>query len=404
MTFQAPSDDRHIAGIQKHPRAATPYEMFMEEEGIPIVRGVGVYDIRELTLGDWKRVGARGAFLAFNGLLGIKGMNALEVPAGGATLPEHHIYEEFYIVFEGRGTTEIWLEGSSKKRRFEWQPGTLFNIPLNTLHRFVNATSSPALLLSTNNAPPTMDMYPNRQFVFQNPAVFPGRYNEDDEDYFKPREDLIPHPADKRAWLRSNVYPDIFNCELPLDNQRAPGYRRIEPGFTGLEHQRNGFIAQYPAGRYSTAHAHASGAVLVCLEGQGYSFNWRREFGTHPWEDGKGEQVNIIRYKQGGMVAAAPGGGNWFHEHFGVAKERFRVINYFGGPHPTSPEGDPGDEVIHTNANLEDGGGTIDYPNEDPFVRKFYEAELKKVGGAFHMPPEVYQGHYRIGAADQQKH
>ena len=26
--------------------------------------------------------------------------------------------------------------------------------------------------------------------------------------------------------IRSNVFSDIVNCELPLDNQRAPGYRR----------------------------------------------------------------------------------------------------------------------------------------------------------------------------------
>lgn len=398
MTFQAPSDDRHIAGIQKYQRAATPYEVFMEEEGIPIVRGIGVYDIRELTLAPWKRLGGNGSFIALDGLLGIKGMYVIEVPAGGALLPEKHLYEEFFIVFEGRGSTEVWAEGSSKKQAFEWQPGTYFNAPLNTWHRLVNASSSPALLLAATNAPPIMDIFPNRQFLFENPTVVPGRYNEDDEDYFKPKDELVPHPEHKRAWLRSNVYPDIFNCELPLDNQRAPGYRRIQPGFAGMEHGGNGFIAQYPVGRYSTAHGHGSGAVLVCLRGEGYSFNWRMSLGTRPWEEGKGEQVNVQRYKQGGMVAAAPGGENWFHQHFGVAKDVFRVINYSGGPTPRLVEGRAGDEVIMGNANIEDGGRTVDYPREDPFVRNMYEGELRRVGGAFNMPEDVYRGHYRLGS------
>ncbi len=395
MVFQPPTDEQHIAGQQRVPRPAVPYEVFMREEEIPIYRGIGVYDIRDMTLGPWKRKGGRGSFIALDGLLGIKGMYALEVPSAGATNPERHLYEEFYIVFEGRGSTEVWREGG-KKIVFEWQPGTLFNIPINAYHRLVNASSSPALLLAATNAPPVMDMFPNRQFIFENPAEFPGRFHEDDKEYFKPGEDLIPHPMDKRAWLRSNVYPDIFNCELPLDNQRAPGYRRIEPGFRGLEHQRNGFIAEYPIGRYSTGHGHASGAVLVCLHGQGYTFNWPMAAGTKPWETGKGEVVNETRYKQGGLVAAAPGGGNWFHQHFGVDQTRFRVINYFGGPHPVSPEGDPGDEVVHSNVLLEEGGGTIDYSKEDPFIRKRFREELEKVGGTYDMPEAVYKGDYRI--------
>jgi quercetin dioxygenase-like cupin family protein len=396
MAFEAPTDERHIAGFQRVPRPPTPYEVFMREEEIPIYRGIGVYDVRDLTLGPWKRLGGRGSFIALDGLLGIKGMYVLEVPAAGVLNPEKHLYEEFFIVFEGRGTTEVWREGSSKKAVFEWQPGTLFRAPLNTWHRLINAGSSPALLLAATNAPPVMDIYPNRQFIFENPAEYPTGFHEDDEDFFKPGQELIPHPMDKRAWLRSNVYPDIINCDLPLDNQRAPGYRRIEPGFRGLEHQRNGFIAEYPAGRYSTGHGHSSEAVLVCLKGQGYSICWPQSLGVRPWEAGKGELVREQRYKDGGLVTAAPGGGTWFHQHFGVAKDRFRLINYWGGPRPKPETGDPGDEVVHVNVNLEEGGGNIDYPNEDPYIRKHFQEELAKVGGTFQMPDSVYTSSYRI--------
>ena len=397
MSFEAPTDERHIAGVQKVPRPPVPYEVFMQEEGIPVLRGIGVYDIRDMTLGTWDRAGARGSFIALEGLLGIKGMFVLEVPSAGETKPQKHLYEEFYIVFEGRGTTEVWRDGSSKKVVFEWQAGTLFSIPLNTNFRFVNAGSSPALMLAANNAPAVMDIFPNRQFIFENPAEYPGRFNEDDQEWFKPGTDLIPHPMDKRAWLKSNIYPDIINCELPLDNQRAPGYRRIEPGFHGMEHQRNGFIAEYPAGRYSTGHSHSSEAVLVCLSGEGYSFCWPFGVGPRPWEAGKGELVREQRYKQGGLIAAAPGGGDWFHQHFGLAKDRFRLINYWGGPHPeTDVEGDPGDEVIHPNVLLEEGGGTIDYPNEDPQIRARFKEEIEKVGGTVTMPESVYQSAYRI--------
>ena len=75
------------------------------------------------------------------------------MPPGGALNPEQHIYDEFFLVIEGRGTTEVWREGG-KKQVFEWQPGTLFMIPINANYRLVNATGSPALLLAANNAPP----------------------------------------------------------------------------------------------------------------------------------------------------------------------------------------------------------------------------------------------------------
>ena len=41
-------------------------------------------------------------------------MYILEVPSGGVTNPESHIYDEFFLVIEGRGTTEVW-----RKRRQE---------------------------------------------------------------------------------------------------------------------------------------------------------------------------------------------------------------------------------------------------------------------------------------------
>ena len=43
---------------------------------------------------------------------------------------------------EGRGSTEVWLDGDSKRHVFEWQQGSLFSIPMNAWHRIVNASSS----------------------------------------------------------------------------------------------------------------------------------------------------------------------------------------------------------------------------------------------------------------------
>jgi len=391
--FHAPEGDEP-AGHHSWHRPHSPYERYMEEQGIPIYRGIGVYDVRQLPLEPWRRMGGRGSLLALDGLASLKGMYVLEVPAAGAVNAERHLYDEFMYVVEGRGTTEVWSEGSSKKQVFEWQAGSLFALPTNTWHRLVNASSSPALVLAANNAPPIMNIFQTPDFIFNCPYQFRNRYDESD-DFFKAKENLEPDPLQGRAMLQSNVFPDILNCELALDNQRAPGYRRIQPGFRGYEHDgtTGGFIAQYPSGRYSKAHFHQSGAVLVCLRGKGYTYNWPTTLGPRPWEAGKGHLVKVQEYGAGGLVAAAPGGGSWFHQHFSIGKEPMRLINFWGGPQGRWGSGEDSgkEEIVNPHIyGVEEGGRSIHYHNEDPHIRKAYKEALAREGVECRMDESLF--------------
>lgn len=396
LEFREPGSDGEAAGYLSYKRVKSPYELYMEEEGIPIFRGIGVYDTRELNLGPWQRMGGRGCFLHLRGIESQKGMYVVEVPSAGALNPERHMYDEFFLVIEGRGSTEVWREGETRPSVFEWQAGSLFMAPINTWHRLVNATTSPALVLAANNAPPIMNIFNSRSFVFDNPFDFRERFDAS-ADFFKARSDVEAETVRGRAAVRSNLFPDIVNCELPLDNQRAPGARRIQPYFHGYPATAStgGFVMEYPVGRYSKAHYHQSGAVIVCLKGSGYTFNWPIEAGPRPWENGKADQVQIQEYVAGGLVAAAPGGGSWFHQHFNVSKEPTRLINYWGGPTASGGAmgGDDGEEVRAWNIyGIDEGGVTIHYHQEDPFVRQHYAERLKEVGAELHMPDSLYSG------------
>jgi len=178
--------EQDFVGTKRWIRQASPYEVYMEEQNLPIHRGtVGFYDIRDLTLGSWKRMGAQGAFIELNGCGGLQGVYVITVPGAGAVTAEKHMYEEIFYVLEGRGTTEIWSgDDANKKQTFEWQPGSLFSPPLNTWHRIVNAASSPALLLGVTNAPPIFQMYRTQDALFNNPYQFKDRY-DGSADYFK---------------------------------------------------------------------------------------------------------------------------------------------------------------------------------------------------------------------------
>jgi len=89
----------------------TGYCQWMKSEGVPIIEGFGLEDVRELPLAPWRRMGGSGAFVHLYGMEGQTGMYVAEIPPGGALHPERHMYEEMICILAGHGATEIWQEG-----------------------------------------------------------------------------------------------------------------------------------------------------------------------------------------------------------------------------------------------------------------------------------------------------
>jgi quercetin dioxygenase-like cupin family protein len=323
----------------------------------------------------------------------------VEIPAAGALNEERHLYEKLVLVVEGRGSTEVWQEGQTKRHAFEWQAGSLFTIPLNARHRLVNAANAPALLLCGTSAPNVMNLFDNVGFIFDCPTVFSDRFAGAD-DYFKPRDDIEPDPVRGLAMRRTNLIPDIVNCELPLDNRRSPGYRRVEPAMG--KNRFYLFLGQYETGRYSKAHKHHSAAVLICIKGKGYTYTWPEALGSTPWRDGKGDQVLRQDYEPVGLVTAAPMSGDWFHQHFGVGREGLRLAAWHGpNNHPALKAGRPGEQMRDVWAiDVTKGGNAIPYSHEDPAIRREFEATLAREGAVSRMEPGLYDGTARTTEKD----
>ena len=86
------------AGYGAWKRPNTPYDDYMEAQGIPIYRGIGVRRVQDMPLKRWNRMGGNGTFIQLYGTEGRWGCYVVEVPGAGALNPERHMYEEIMVV------------------------------------------------------------------------------------------------------------------------------------------------------------------------------------------------------------------------------------------------------------------------------------------------------------------
>src|SRR5439155_20290530 len=95
-----------------------PYYRWMQSEGIPIASAVaGVADITALPRAPWARTG-RGlaTFIELAGTYEAeRGMFVCEIPPGESLDVQHHLYQQFTLILQGRGATEIWQKNGSKR-------------------------------------------------------------------------------------------------------------------------------------------------------------------------------------------------------------------------------------------------------------------------------------------------
>jgi len=79
-----------------------PYMNFCKSEGIPIVEDFGI-DMKKVETKPWARMGVNGAFAHLKGRGDFLAMYVIDIPKGGKTIPQKHIFEEVFYVVDGHG-------------------------------------------------------------------------------------------------------------------------------------------------------------------------------------------------------------------------------------------------------------------------------------------------------------
>src|SRR5260221_12346219 len=73
------------AGFGEFKKQPTPYDAFMESEGIPVFRGIGILQVQDLALAPWKRTRGRGHYNPLRGTEIKRGLYWVAVPTAGVT-------------------------------------------------------------------------------------------------------------------------------------------------------------------------------------------------------------------------------------------------------------------------------------------------------------------------------
>ena len=114
---------------------ADPYLEWCQREGIPIHEDFGV-DLLAAETAPWPRLGDKcgGAFVHLKGRGDWMTVFIYEIPPGGSSAPQHHLFDEIFYVISGSGSMVVEMPDGGR-HAFEWGPQSLFTPPLNAKYR-----------------------------------------------------------------------------------------------------------------------------------------------------------------------------------------------------------------------------------------------------------------------------
>ena len=346
-----------------------PYLDWVAKEGLPVAEDYGV-DLFSVETKMWPRYGVKGAAVHLKGRGDFANMFVLDIPAGGSTEPQRHLYEDVYYVLEGSGSTQIELPDGAK-RSFEWGPKALFAIPLNAKHRHFNSSGRErALLVTTTNLPMIMNTFHNERFVFGTDYEFGERTGR--AGYFSGEGDLLVVRPGNHMW-ETNFVPDLSSIELKTWGDRGAGGTNIM--FVLAEGIMHAHISEMPVGTYKKGHKHGPSFHVMCVTGHGYSLLW------HAHE----KDFIRIDWKHGTVF---PPADQQFHQHFNTSNEpaRYLATAVGGLRYPTmvsqrrSLIGVKGVEKGAVSTSIKEGGDQIEYVDQDPRIHAMWLEAMRKNG------------------------
>jgi hypothetical protein len=331
----------------------TPYVRWVEAEGLDIIGAHYVPDLNTVELKPWDRRGGRGVFINHEASRTSNDCYVCEIPAAGKLAPQRQLFEEMVLVLSGHGSTSVWNDAGAKVT-FEWGPGSLFAIPLNTRYQHFNGSGTTAArFVSSTNMPPIINLYDEPEFVFNTPHDFTGRFNGE-PDYFADKDER------EGLLLKTNFVADAVGLPLNEAKERGAGGGHIR--FMMANGSMNSHISQFPVATYKKGHRHGPGAHVIILTGEGFSLMWP-----------EGEEPTRYEWQPGTLIVPP---NMWYHQHFNTGDTPARYLAF--KHEAVSIRNAQGVPKAWISRRI--GGDQIDYADESAVVRETFVAALAKRG------------------------
>lgn len=318
------------------------YRQWLKSSGVPRVDVYSIKDARSAEVRPWPEIGGRGLYLNFTGNVHMDAM-LLEIPEGKALLPRRQCYEQLLYVLGGRGHT---LVGEARPQQVNWAEGSLFTVPINVRHRHVNADPArPARLLAVTTFPFMIQVFGSLGMIDELRYDFAERY-DGSPGYYDRNEQV------HKRWWRTNIVKDIRSADVVAWEERGQGNASVfweMGGNTILEPH----VSQFPVGTYKLGHRHPYEAIILTLNGRGFSLAGQRGLAE------KDEPVKID-WQEGSIISPPY---FWYHQHFNTGDSAARYWAIVEGDFP---------KRLGIPLEVEQ----IEAPQEDPSVRRLFEREL----------------------------
>lgn len=331
----------------------TPYHRWVARQGLDIIAAHYVPNLHEVETKPWERRGGRGVFINHEASRTSNDCYVCEIPAGGKLAPQRQLFEELILILSGHGSTRVW-NNAGQEVTFEWGPGSLFAIPLNTNHQHFNGSGQRAArFVASTNMPPVYNMYADDDFVFGSDYDFLDRFSGE-PDYFDAKDEM------SGLLLNTNFVPDAMSLPLVTAKERGAGGGHIR--FAMARGSMNSHISEFPICTYKKGHRHGPGAHVIILSGEGYSLMWA-----------EGEEPKRYDWRAGSMIVPP---NLYYHQHFNTGREPARYLAF--KHEVVSIRNSQGVPKAWISQRL--GGDQIDYADELPWIREMFREELAKKG------------------------
>ncbi|HLY65270.1 MAG TPA: cupin domain-containing protein [Chloroflexota bacterium] len=349
----------------------TAFEHWVEDDlKLPLQRGYYAIPFAGVELGWWQQRGIRAAFYDLIGAESLAGMYVGELAPGKSSERVRQLSEEVIYVLSGNGAATI--VGRDGETAFEWQAGSLFAVPMNSVYQLHNGSGQePARFISVNTLPVVFNLFRDAQFIFETDWDFKrwqSRSNASEAVLYKPD---ARHDRTAVNLYETQFVPDINAVPLSTFAERGEGARTAY--FELANSSISAHLAGFAGGQFVNPHRHGPSAFVFILQGTGYSLMWQ-------------DPTSIVRFDwplDSLGVIVPP--NFWWHGHFITSPNAFHLaIKLRSRKFPLNHLYDK------THKLVSEGGTVLRYSDLEPGLRSnlwdTYQRECAKNGLTAHEP------------------